>query len=155
VTPNPASSRPGPAELVSLRQLADGATQTALLDADGQLSRPLVLVDLDGPADPALLAGAVAAALTSERILIGVRAGQPPGEQWHDLLGALDLTLARPGAAAAPPSCVPLPDPIAAARSLEAAAAANPQAAVTLTQVLHASARLDVRAALDVESFAY
>jgi enoyl-CoA hydratase/carnithine racemase len=155
VTPNPASPCPDAAGRVSLRQLASGATRAPLLDAKGQLSEPLVLVDLDAAADPALLAEARRAAQGDERVLVGVRAGEPPGERWHDLLDALDLTLTRPGPAEAPLPSVALPDPGAAARSLQAAAAARPQACLALAQVLRASAGLDVRSALNVESFAY
>jgi enoyl-CoA hydratase/carnithine racemase len=140
---------------VSLRQLADGATRTALLDAAGQPAEPLVLVDLDGPADPALLARAREAAQTDERVLVGLRTGEPPDQRWHDLLGALGLTLTRTGPHDPPRTCVAVPDPAAAARSLRAAAAACPQACLVLAQVLRASAGLDVPSALNVESFAY
>jgi enoyl-CoA hydratase/carnithine racemase len=155
VTPNPASTHRDLAGPVSLRQLAGGAAETALLDADGQLIVPLVLVDLDAPADPVLLADAAGAARTAERVLVGVRARDPLDERWHDLLGALDLTLTQAGRPTAPRSCVALADPRAAAGALQAAATASPQAAVALAQVLHASEHLDVRSALNIESFAY
>ena len=154
MTPNPASRRPDAAGRASLRQLASGATRVPLLDAKGQLTEPLILVDLDAPADPVLLAEARDAAQEDEHILVGVRTGEPPGERWHDLLGALDLTLTRPGLQETRPS-VGLPDPAAAARALHATANARPQACLTLVQVLRASAGLDVRSALNVESFAY
>ena len=48
-----------------------------------------------------------------------------------------------------------LPDPAAVALSLQTAAAERPQACLVLSQVLRASAELDVRSALNVESFAY
>ena len=140
---------------VSLQQLADGATRTALLDAAGQPAEPLALVDLDAPADPVLLARARREARASERILVGVRTGEPPDERWHDLLGALGLTLTRTSPQDPPQTCVALPDPAAAARPLRAAAAACPQACLVLSQVLRAGARLDVRSGLNVESFAY
>jgi enoyl-CoA hydratase/carnithine racemase len=53
------------------------------------------------------------------------------------------------------PWTVTLPDPPGAARVLVAAAAANPQASLALSQVLRTSAGLDVRSALNAESFAY
>ncbi len=140
---------------VSLRQLADGAAQTPLLDAAGQPAGPLVLVDLDAPADPVLLAQASRAAQAAERVLVGVRTGEPPDEQWHDLLAALGLTLTRTGPQDPSRPCVALPDPAAEARSLQSAAADRPQACLALSQVLRASAGLDVRSALNVESFAY
>jgi enoyl-CoA hydratase/carnithine racemase len=140
---------------VSLRQLADGATQTALLDAVGQPTEPLILVDLDVPADPVLLARAREVAQVDQRVLIGVRTGEALDEQWHDLIAALGVTLTRTGPQEPPRPCVGLPDPAATARSLRAAAADCPQACLVLSQVLRADARLDVRSALNVESFAY
>lgn len=140
---------------VSLRQLADGATQTPLLDAAGQPAEPLVLVDLDAPADPVLLAQASRAAQAAERVLVGVRTGGPPDAQWHDLLAALGLTLTPAGPQDPSRPCVALPDPAAAASSLLAAVADRPQACLALSQVLRAGAGLDVRSALNVESFAY
>jgi len=140
---------------VSLRQLADGATQTALLDAAGQPAEPLILVDLDAPADAGLLAGACEAAQADQRVLVGVRTGGALDERWRDLLAALGVTLTRTGPQDPPRPCVALADPVAAARSLQAAAAGSPQACLALSQVLRASAGLDVRSALNVESFAY
>jgi hypothetical protein len=140
---------------VSLRQLADGATQTPLLDAAGQPAEPLVLVDLDAPADPVLLAHASRAAQATERVLVGVQTGERLDERWHDLLAALGLTLTRTGPQDPSRPCVALPDPAAAASSLLAAAADRPQACLALSQVLRAGAGLDVRSALNVESFAY
>jgi enoyl-CoA hydratase/carnithine racemase len=155
VIPNPASAHPDEVGPVSLRQLAEGAAEAALLDPDGQLIVPLVLVDLDAPVDPSLLAEASIAARAAQRVLVGIRATGPADERWHDLLDALDLTVTRAGARSTPRSCVALPDPVVAASALHAAAAASPQAAVALAQVLHAGEQLDVRAALNVESFAY
>jgi enoyl-CoA hydratase/carnithine racemase len=156
--PNPAfprpRPRPGAAGWVTLRQLADGATQTPLLDAAGQPAEPLILVDLDGPADPVLLARALSAAEADQRVLVGVRTAGVLGERWYDLLGALGLTLTRTSQDTLRP-CVVLPDPAAAASSLQAAAAACPQACLALSQVLRAGAGLDVPSALNVESFAY
>ncbi len=140
---------------VSLRQLADGVTQTALLDAAGQPAEPLILVDLDAPADPGLLAGAREAAQAGQRVLVGVRTGEALDERWHDLLAALGVTLTTAGAQDPPRPCVALPDPAAAALSFQAAAAECPQACLVLAQVLRASAGLDVRSALNVESIAY
>jgi enoyl-CoA hydratase/carnithine racemase len=155
VTSNPASGHPGGADRVSLGQLAEGAAQIPLLDADGQPSVPLALVDLNEPPDADLLAKAAGAAGSAERVLVGVRAHVPLQERWHFLLGALDLTLTETGQQALPRSCVALPDPSAAGDALLAAAATNPQATVALAQVLRASERLGVRTALNVESFAY
>jgi hypothetical protein len=140
---------------VSLRQLADGATQTALLDAAGQPAEPLILVDLDALAEPGLLAAAREAAQAAQRVLVGVRTGEALDERWHGLLEALGVTITTTGPQDPPRPCVALADPAAAARSLQAAAADCPQACLALSQVLRASSELDVRSALNVESFAY
>jgi enoyl-CoA hydratase/carnithine racemase len=152
---DPALSRPDMPGWISLPALADGAAQAPLLDDAGQVAGPLLAVDLDAPADPVLLDRARHAAQRCERILVGVRTREPPGEPGHDLLTALDVTLTPAGRDALPRSCVALPDPAGQAGLLQAAAAANPQAALVLTQVLRASEGLSVRSALDIESFAY
>ncbi|HKT00858.1 MAG TPA: enoyl-CoA hydratase/isomerase family protein [Rugosimonospora sp.] len=133
--------------LLSLSELAGGRAAAPLLDGAGQVVDPLLAVDLDAAPDPGLLRAACEAAGASDRILVGVRTGEPPGEPWHELLAALDVTLAR----------APLETCVAGAGvdQLTAAANANPQAALALAQVLYAGRGLGVRAALDVESFAY
>jgi enoyl-CoA hydratase/carnithine racemase len=155
VTASPALPAPDVAGWVSPRQLAEGVAQAPLLDADGQLTWPLVVVDLDAPPDPPVLAAACSAAQAAERVIVGVSTRATSGEQWYDLLGALHVTLTPAGPHATPRQCAAVPDPAATVRALQAAATASPQAAVTLAQVLRASERLDVRAALNVESFAY
>lgn len=236
---------------VSLSELAGGAGLPPLLDDLGRPVEPMLVVDLDAPADPALLRAARDAAAGTDRILVGVRTRTPPDEEWDGLLAALDMTLvqvasrgapvsevpagppqasapgetsapgeavagreasssraevaraevvragaaraevARAGAARAgagqaeigragagqaemgragvglsggepagalremPVFCVAVDDPVARAGELHAAVTACPQAATVLAQVLRASAELDVRRALDVESFAY
>ena len=137
---------------VSLAGLAGGAALAPPLDEAGRPVDPLLIVDLDVPAGPALLRAAAEAAGEAGRILVGVRTRGTPGEAWHDLLAALDVTLSAGGS---PRFCVPVADPGAEAVALHAAAAAHPQAAVVLAEVLRASGALDVRRALRVESFAY
>jgi hypothetical protein len=148
-------SRPDTPGWISLAALADGAAQAPLLDGTGQVTGPLLAVDLDAAAEPVLLDRARHAAHSCERILVGVRTREPPGEPWHDLLTALDVTLTPAGLGTLPRSCVALPDPAGQAGLLQATAAASPQAALVLTQVLRASERLGVPPALDIESFAY
>jgi enoyl-CoA hydratase/carnithine racemase len=155
VTSGPARSPSGQPRWISLPELADGAAQAPLLDGAGQLIEPLLIVDLDATADGALLDRARQAAQRSDRVLVGVRTRELPGEPWHGLLGALDTTLAPGSPAGLPRFCVGCPDPAAQAVLLGDAAADSPQAAVVLAQVLRASERLDVRPALDTESFAY
>jgi enoyl-CoA hydratase/carnithine racemase len=148
----PAPGRPG---WISLADLADGAAQAPLLDADGQVDGPLLAVDLDSPASPALLDRACRAARSSERILAGVRAAAPLDAPWRGLLAALGVTLTAPALGTRSRACVPGPAPAARAEGLRAAAQANPQAALVLAQVLRAGPGLDGPAALDMESFAY
>ena len=144
---------PDRAGLVSLPDLAGGGASAPLLDDAGQVVDPLLFVDLDAPASPALLRAARNAAGAAGRILVGVRTREPFEEPWHDLLAALDVTLspAGPDDIGTPRTCVPA----AEASLLWTAATANPQAALVLAQVLRAGEALDVHAALDLESFAY
>jgi enoyl-CoA hydratase/carnithine racemase len=152
---NMARSRAGTAAWLSLRQLVDGEAHAPLLGPTGEVTQPLVVVDLGAASDPVLLEEARHAARTCERIVVGVRHRHLEDEPWFDLLSALDLTLTPEGAQATPPSCVALRDPAAGAGAIRAAAAASPHAAVALAQVLRATEQLDVRSALNVESFAY
>ncbi|MET7403542.1 enoyl-CoA hydratase/isomerase family protein [Dactylosporangium sp. NPDC005572] len=121
------------------------------------MKEPLLFVDLDAAADPALLDAARDSVAAAERILVGVRTREPMDSEWHDLLAALDLTLSpeSTGPSAQARSCVQVCDPVAEASRLEAVTTANPQATLVLAQVLRAGQSLDVRAALDLESFAY
>jgi enoyl-CoA hydratase/carnithine racemase len=155
VTSVPAPSRSARPRWISLPELADGGARAPLLDGAGQLIEPLVIVDLDATADEALLDRARHAARRSGRVLVGVRSGELPGESWHGLLSDLDTTLIAKGPADVPRWCVGSPDPAAQASVLSDAAAASPQAVAVLAQVLRASEPLDVRPALDIESFAY
>jgi len=150
-----ARSRTGTAAWVSLRQLIDEETQTPLLGATGEVVRPLVVIDLGIADDRVLLEEACQAARACERIVVGVRLRDLADERWQGLISALDLTVIPEGTQTTPRACVGLRDPAAGARTIQAAAAASPQAAVALAQVLRATERLDVRSALNVESFAY
>ena len=115
------------------------------LDQAGAVTEPLVLIDLDDRAASVPPAGG--------RLLVGV-ATRPPREATLALLGDLDLAVVPEGAAT-PRQAVAVADPVALAGELREACARSPQAAVVLGQVLRASERLAVPAALDVESFAY
>lgn len=150
-----ARSRTGTAAWISLRQLVDGEAQAPLLDPTGEVAQPLVVVDLDAADDPVPLEEACRAVQASGRIVVGVQLRDLAEEPRHDLLSALDLTLTPERTQATPRSCVGLRDPAAGAEMIQAAAAASPQAAVALAQVLRATERLHVRSALNVESFAY
>ncbi|HVW42125.1 MAG TPA: enoyl-CoA hydratase/isomerase family protein [Amycolatopsis sp.] len=117
------------------------AVEARLLDDDGQIVDPLLVVDLDTP-DPAV----IAAAQASDRLLIGLTTRSPAS---RELAAPLDVTVG-PGTG---PEFV-VADPDTALPALHAAAAENPQAALALKQVLRAGTG-DVPAGLDVESFAY
>ena len=136
---------------VSITDLADGAAHVPALDEDGQVTGPLVTVQLDGGARQEVLERAAARARDCGRLLVGIASGPPPAPV-RPLLAALDLTLAAAGEAR---ECVTVPDPADEARILNAAATANPQASLVLGQVLKATQALPVAAALEVESFAY
>ncbi|GAB2964137.1 enoyl-CoA hydratase/isomerase family protein [Amycolatopsis acidiphila] len=114
-----------------------------VLDGDGRPADPLLLVDLDAPAE---------AMPPSDRIRVGVGTGEPAATS-RERAAALDLTLV-PLDAADDVHSVRSADPVADAELLQAAAEANPRAALVLAQVLRADG-LPVPAALDVESFAY
>lgn len=128
-----------------LVSLAD-ATRAPLLDGRGQIVDPLLTVDLDTPADAQVLADAVRAAESSDRVLVGVTEASRLDAGRRELALALDLTLG------------PLAQMFAAAgdaEGLRAAAEANPQATLVLARVLRTTGGLSVPAALDVESLAY
>jgi enoyl-CoA hydratase/carnithine racemase len=136
---------------MSIADLADDAAAPPPLDEAGQVAEPLVAVDLDGGAPPAVLAHAAARARDCDRLLVGIASGPlPPAVQ--PLLAALDLTLVAGEDAR---ECVIVPDPDAEARVVSRAAARNPQAALVLGQVLRITEALPVSAALEAESFAY
>ena len=141
---------------VSVAELAAGAADFPLLDDMGQPCSPLLVVDLpaspgSGPAE-SLLRRAAERAADCPRLLIGVASGPVPA-QADELLRALDVTFTS----APDPrrECVTVPDPAAAAAAAGQAAAAFPQAALVLGQVLRATEGLTVRQALDTESLAY
>lgn len=138
---------------VGISALADGEAGEPVLDDAGQLRRPLVVVDLDEEVPAGVVAAAARAARTADRILVGVASRPVDGERWS-LADALDLTLAAEGCADGPQFALSA-DPAGEALVLQQAAEANPQAALVLVQVLRATGRLDVAAALDLESFAY
>lgn len=126
--------------------------QVPLFDVHGQVREPLLVVELDG-ADA--LPAAVAAALRSERILVGVLTDETRAQQLPTLLAALDVTLVGASTLPEPRETVAVDDPWRAAQQLRAAAAANPHAAIVLAGLLQRTGVLPVAAALDAESFAY
>jgi len=120
-----------------------------MLDEDGRVAAPLVLVDLDDPG--------VAAPEADGRLLAGVSTG-PLTARARLVMPALDLSLVAENAVQGqevPRECVTTADLGKEVAALSSAMESFPQAALVLGQVLRASEGLGVAAALDVESFAY
>ena len=136
---------------ISIADLADGAAHVPLLDEAGRIAKPLLVINLDSPAKPAVLERAAVRARDCDRLLVGVVCGPLPARV-RPLLDALDLTLV---AAAEESRCVTVPVPDDEAEVLSQAAARNRQAAVVLGRVLRTTETLPVPAGLEVESFAY
>ena len=144
----------GTLPLITPAELAGGAAAHPLLDSDGRIVDPVLLVDRDAPDHPR----AMPAALASRRILIGVASRAATGA----LAAALDVTLIPRDAAAdstdvglsTGPTLVGVDDPRTAAAELVAAIHANPQAATLLTGVLRAEVPTG-EVALEAESLAY
>lgn len=140
----------GPAR-VSPAELAGGAADGPLLDDDGAVRAPLIAVDLSDTADAATAERAAARAHAGDRVLVGVL---PEGRAASALVDALDLTLVPSGGDPGR-AVVAVDDPDEAVRDLHAAAARNPLASLALRDVLRITEAMPVRAALDVESYAY
>jgi enoyl-CoA hydratase/carnithine racemase len=119
-----------------------------MLDEAGRVADPVVLVNLDDPRATVPPADG--------QLRVGVATG-PVSQAGLRLLGDLDLALvpSATDGAAVPHEAVAVRDPGAQGRELREATARSPQAVLVLGQVLRASERLPVPAALDVESFAY
>ncbi|WP_416974054.1 enoyl-CoA hydratase/isomerase family protein [Streptomyces sp. 4F14] len=132
--------------MISVADLAAGAADFDLLDEDGRPRRPLLVVDLDRPATQAEVREAGRRARDGERLLVGrgARAG-------HALSEALDLTVVRAGDGQR--DAVVVDDPQAEAEVLRERVGVQPQAALTLRQLLRMD--LPVRQALEAESLAY
>ena len=136
---------------ISITELADGAAEYPLLDADGQPVAPLYVVDLDVPATDAVVERAECAAHRWDRILVGLTGEDELDGARRRLADTLDLTLAPHTLAATGRQFVGASNLLA----LDAAAAANPHAALVLKRLLRTTGELDVGPALDIESLAY
>lgn len=140
--------------LITPAELAGGAAAHPLLDGDGRIVDPVLLVDRDAPDHPQ----AMPAALASKRILIGIASRAATGA----LAAALDLTLVPTDAEidrtdaglSTASTLVRVADPRAAGAALVAAIRANPQAATVLTGLLRAEFPAGP-VALEAESLAY
>jgi enoyl-CoA hydratase/carnithine racemase len=145
------SAEPGPARATP-GSLASGELRARPGDPQ-PAPAPAVLVDLDEPAPPEVLAAAVRAAPGTDRLLIGV-ATRVPAPAFAPLIAALDTTLVPLGSPA-DRAVVAVVDPVAEAAAVLGAVAAAPGAASVLAALLRWSADLAVPAALDAESLAY
>ena len=141
--------------LIAPAELAAGAAAYPLLDDDGALVDPILLIDCDASDGP----WAVSAALRTSRILVGVASGPPTGA----VAAALDLSLVPRALVAndcsnfgpsATPTLVGVDDPAAGAAALVAAVSANPQAATVLAALLRAEQPASL-GGLEAESLAY
>lgn len=148
-----AAGRPLP--WVDVRHLAEGGSDEEVLDSSGAIRRPLLLVRVDTPADPAVVVAAARAVADTDRIVVGAATRADLDPAMAPLLEALDLTLAPPGLGSTARERVGVPDPIAEAAVLHGTVAANPQAATVLAKLLRWSGSLRVSDALDAESLAY
>ena len=83
--------------IAELADLAGGAAARPPLDEAGQVTEPLMAVDLDGGAPQAVVERAAARARDHDRLLVGIATGPLAGSV-RPLLAALDLTLAAAGA---------------------------------------------------------
>jgi enoyl-CoA hydratase/carnithine racemase len=138
---------------ISVADLAQGAAHGDLLAEDASVDRPLLLVDLDIPVPGAdVLGRAVQRAQECDRLLLGLTRAPVP-DSLAPLVEALDLTLAPVDNGDR--RVVAVKDPRVEARTLRAAAADSPQAALVLGQLLRTGERMTVREALDAESLAY
>ncbi|MGW5715219.1 enoyl-CoA hydratase/isomerase family protein [Amycolatopsis sp. NPDC003865] len=124
------------------------AVRAPLLDDRGRITQPLLLVDLDTPAD----AGTLAAARSADRVLVGITSADLLDADRQALAAALDLTLAPTESSR---EFVAVDDPGAVATQLHAAAQLHPQAVLVLAHLLRTTGELAVPAALEAESLAY
>ncbi|MBM7459304.1 enoyl-CoA hydratase/carnithine racemase [Rhodococcus coprophilus] len=139
---------------ISPADLADGAADTPLVDGDGAVDKPVMIVRLDDTPG-AILARAVHRAILSDRVLVGLatRPIHDSADTFGPLLEALDVTYASPDPQAK--TTVGSPDPDAEVATFLAAVTRNPLASLTVRHVLRATETLAVAEAIDVESLGY
>ncbi|MFF5010920.1 enoyl-CoA hydratase/isomerase family protein [Streptomyces phaeochromogenes] len=143
--------------VISPTQLAADAAHAPLLDATARPVAPVLAVDLDEPAAPAVLDAAIRRARACDRILVGVTGatGEMMPAKVETLAAALDITLVDQRSEPGGRPFVPVTDPAGALAGFATAVSANPQAALVLAGLLRMTESLPVRDALDAESLAY
>lgn len=142
-----------PTRRISVSALADGLAHEPLLTEDGRTVDPLLVVDLDLPTPSTTLDLAARAARACDRVLVGTATVELTDSR-RELTEALDLTLVN-DASFRGPQLAFSGDPPGDAEVLHHATTAHPQATLILAQLLRATGRLEVPAALDAESLAY
>ncbi|GAB2482918.1 enoyl-CoA hydratase/isomerase family protein [Jatrophihabitans fulvus] len=135
--------------------LPDVAGGPGIVDADGRVGSPLVVVDLDGLDDDARACAAVVSRLdrvsAPTRLLIG-RSHGPVPDAWSELLERLTATFVPDAAGRA---TVGVDDVDAAIARTVAAASLAPRAAATLDGLLRLTSVVPPSAGLIAESSAY
>nr|WP_163507927.1 enoyl-CoA hydratase/isomerase family protein [Fodinicola acaciae] len=132
---------------ITIADLADGAAHAPVLNEDGRLVDPVMLVDIQPGASQHAQKRARAFAEGCDRLLIGVTSNVA-----SRLTAAVDLTLSTADVGC---ETVAVAEPEREAHELAAAVVRNPQAALSLRQLLRGNVRLPVRTALEMESYAY
>ena len=141
--------------VITPQDLADGAADVPLLAEGAAVVTPMLTVDLDGEVDASIAARAVARALRTDRLLIGLRrTSKPVPETMVKLASSLNTTIAV-DAIPADRRLVSVPDPDATVAELHDHVQNNVHAAIVFGQVLRLSEDLPVPQAIDVESLAY
>lgn len=157
------------------------AEAVPLLDTEGQVPEPLLLVDLDVDLDRATVARTAASLARSDRVVVGVSASgsaarsadeRAAGADHAGLLALLEAcdvsvvqavapgseapsTMAARGTQPGHATYVSTHDITAALDLLEARVRANPQASLALTQLLRTGACLGAEEAVVLESYTY
>ncbi|PBC47556.1 enoyl-CoA hydratase/isomerase family protein [Rhodococcus sp. ACPA1] len=137
--------------VISTAELAAGAADTPILDANAALLEPVLIVDLDDTDE--VTAAVAARRLRSDRLLVGRCTSTVP-EALAPLTAALDLTYAV-GPDPADRAVIGTDDVDTALAEFIACVGRYPQSALVAGEVVRASERLPVPEAIDVESLAY
>ncbi len=139
---------------ISPADLVDGAADAPLVDGDGAVGKPVMIVRLDDSPE-AVLARAAHRATLSDRVLVGLATTpiRDSADSYGPLLEALDVTYASPDPQRK--TTVGSTDPDADAAAFAAAVTRNPLASLTARHVLRATETLAVAQAIDVESLGY
>lgn len=140
--------------VVDLADLADALRSPGALEELAAADEPLVVTRLDDAAgtDDAAV-GRLIDDLGAVRAITVAILDEPIGLRLEHLAAAFDIVLAAPDLGSL--VAVPSPDHGAAVADIADGAAANPQAAVALAQLLRVGAWQDVATGLAAESFVY